>query len=457
MVDRKLNYITQPQLKNISTIISKHPSLKNPYTRVYGKRWADTKNITKLMHNITIKTNIPCTTKYIVDPQKITNTLMRPPLESPHTRVCGMRMVFKKTYSNPKTKPKSTNTLKTNTFKSLKIKNVALADTKTIKHTQHPNVYTNKTIHKPVHTTHKHIIPTNILTSNSLRTKTKAYSKTHTITYKLRRLLNPHTYKTKNKHTNTIQKQKKNQPNILYAILLSHKNPNKHTIYQYKLNIHKPKPYIKSHKHINTKLKTYNTTYSPSQKPHISRKKEAKNTTHNTTQNKLSIKQPHISANKQIQNAYRSPKQKLIVLNKLTHSHTPNITKTLTSTFKDSYKSERTGQYKHNKTILKLIKSICPHTYIINERDTPNLKHNKCLHPCSKPHINTHNQLSQKTLTYICKKRKLRTTTSKHINTNSKPYITINKPIYQLFQKTLTYICKMRKYTHTDHQSTKNK
>ena len=238
MVDRKLNYKTQPQLKNINPNISEHSSLKKPYTRVYGKRWIDDKNITKLMHKITIKTNTPSTTKHIVDPQKTinTNTLMHPPLESPHTRVCGMRRVSNKTNnnSNTKTKPKSTNTLKTNTFTNLRISNVAIPNTKTIRHNPNFNVCINinhiKSTYKQLTcpTTHKYA-PINIKIKISKLDRTHMYmhkernNNTNT-THRLNTKTQDHGPYTKNNDKDLLK-----HPNIYIKKPIKHISRNKHS------------------------------------------------------------------------------------------------------------------------------------------------------------------------------------------------------------------------------------
>ena len=73
-------------------------------------------------------------------------------------------------------------------------------------------MHKDKTKDEPLVTTHKHILPTIILASNLFKTKTKTYPKPHINTHKLKRLLNPYTYETK--EINIKHEQNKIKPNL---------------------------------------------------------------------------------------------------------------------------------------------------------------------------------------------------------------------------------------------------
>ena len=136
-----------------------------------------------------IITPYPKTKRYI--------RLLKPlPQLSPHTRVCGMSRDLNKNKSIKKLKWKFL-TDKNSTYQGESNKVIPTSIMTKIDHAT-TKIHKNITTHKPLDASHKHILPTKMLNSKSLRTKIKTYSKTHINTYKLRRLLNPHAYK-KNK------------------------------------------------------------------------------------------------------------------------------------------------------------------------------------------------------------------------------------------------------------------
>ena len=359
--------------------------------------------------------------------KRYTRLLKYLPQQSPHTRVCGMRKDFNKNKSilNEKTKIRLRKTPKTKALTYQRKNNITIPTVTAIKHslnTLHQNK--DKTTNKSLNDTQKHTL----LTLNPLRTKTKTYPKPHINTHKLRRLLNPHTYKTKYKHINQIkikQKQKKNISNTLYKISLSHihsKNPNTNNIYQYKLNIHKP--HIKKLKQRNN-LCTQHIRHNPYHKltpnklsinkTKLPKKTKTKKVISHLTNNTSYIKQKHYKP--KTLPWLNTPAYHNQYKNNLGHTHTMRHKVRLKYT-NTTYNPSTTNQDPNIK-ITKIKKDLLKHPNITIYQPILSNKTNSILSIKSKPWVSK--IIMNNTSTYQKKGHKDISNTTK----SPKPYLMI--------------------------------